>query len=117
MIYDFEHFSLKLFVSQLNVCLQTQEFHSDIIEDYLKLLEHLQQSITEIMDFYIPHATKPNLHVMCPHCKEDDPPHIEFYHTAPVMCCRRGDRPREITRSRYIPCGIHAANVRRETGK
>ena len=116
LIYDFQHFSLKLFVSQLKVCLETQEYHVDIIKDYLKLLEHLQQSITEIMDFYIPHATKPNLRVMCPLCKEDDPPHIEFDHTAPVLCCRRGDRPREITRSHYIPCGIHAANVRYEAG-
>ena len=115
LIYDFDNFCLKLFVSQLKLCLETHKYHSDIIQDYLKLLKHLNECITEIMDFYIPHATKPNLHVMCPHCK-DDPPHIEFDHTAPVLCCRRGDRPREITRSRYIPCGIDVDNIRQERG-
>ena len=99
------------------MCLETQEYHADIFEDYIKLLEYLKQSITEIMDIYIPQATKPNLHVICPHCKENDPPHIKFNHTTPVLCCRKGERPKEIARSCYIPCGIRVPNVRQERGK
>jgi len=66
------------------------------------------------MDIYIPCATKPKLHAMCPFCKEDATPHIEFDHTAPVLCCMRGDRPEEIPRSRYLPCGVDVDSLRKE---
>jgi len=118
LIYDFKHFCLILYVSQLKFCLKTQKYHVDILEDYLKLLEHLKQAVTEIMDIYIPCATKPKLHVMCPYCKEEVAPHIEFDHTAPVLCCRRRDRPEEIPRTRYIPCGIDVTDeIRKQEGK
>ena len=116
MIYDFEHSCLKVFVSQLKICLETQKYHPDIIDDYFKLLEHLKLSIAEIMNVYIPHATKPTLYVICPHCKNDGLLHIEFNHTAPVLCCAVGDRPRDVPRSHYIPCGIDINNIYRERG-
>ena len=113
LIYDFSRFCLKVYITQLLFCLERKEYHSVILDDFKKLIQHLKQSIAEIMDMFIPKATKPVLYVICPFCSEDLTPHIKFNVTAPVHCCELGDRPQELARSCYIPCGIDLENVKK----
>jgi len=113
LIYDFSRFCLKLYIAQLPFCHKRKEYHSTIVEDFKKLLQHLKQSITEIMDMFIPKATKPVLYVICPFCSQDVIPHVKFSFSTPVLCCELGDRPQELSRSHYIPCGIDLENIKK----
>ena len=116
LIYDFSNFCLKVCIAQLPSCHKKKDCYPDIINDFMTLIQHLKQSITEIMDLFIPKANKPTLYVICPFCSEDVPPHIVFDINAPVLCCEFGDEPQELSPFRYVPCGIDLKNTRKIEG-
>lgn len=114
LVYDFSHFCLKIYIGQLDFCRRkSNDYYPDIIDEFMSLIQHLKQSITKIMNIFIPNATKPLLYVICPFCEDDTTPHIKFDFNAPVLCCERGKIPREVARSRYIPCGIDLKDMKK----
>ena len=104
LIYDYKQSCLKVYISQLKFCQEKSEYHSEIFKDYIKLLKQLKHSIDEVMDVYIPHATRPILYVVCPFCKENTPPHIKLDFKEPELYCENNECHRMVNRSRYLPC-------------
>ena len=113
LIYDFSRFCLKICVAQLSFYRKRKEYHLAIVDDFKSLIEHLEQSIDEIMDIFISKATKPVLYVLCPFCGQNVTPHIKFNISTPVLCCELGDIPQELARSSYIPFGIDLENLKK----
>jgi len=112
LIYSHKYSQLKLIVSQLESCWHNKELQHSILESFQELLLQLEYSLQELMDFYLPSATKPVVFVSCPYCPPSDPPHVPYIkHEMYLYCCKRNP-VLEIPKARYIPCGIDVKGMR-----
>ena len=62
----------------------------------LELLEYLTQSLDEIINVSMPTATKPVVHVVCPHCSGTEilEPHLPLHDITcdgPLVCSKTGE--------------------------
>ena len=105
-MYDFRAYQLKLIVSQNDTCCHKEELQFSILTSFKELLLHLDQTIHQLMNFYLPSSTKPVTHVSCPYCSNVDAPHVPYMKEELYLSCSKGSALRNIAKARYTPCGM-----------
>lgn len=63
------------------------------------------------MNFYLPSSTKPVTHVSCPYCPHADAPHVPYVKEELYFSCCKDTSLRDISKMRYIPCGIDLKSI------
>ncbi|XP_065906069.1 uncharacterized protein [Dysidea avara] len=111
LVYNQKFSQLKLIVSQLESCWQEKKLQHSILESFQELLLQLENSLQELMDFYLPSATKPVVFVSCPYCPLNDPPHVPYSKDEMYLYCCKRNPVVEIPKARYIPCGIDSKGL------
>lgn len=110
IIYESNHYSLKVIVAQLKTTLDLQGKITSY-ELFLELMEYLEDCIHSVMNLYIPSAEFPVLHVACRLC-EVATPHIiikgatKISLNLPSLCCANKKGALSVLpRSHYLPFG------------
>ena len=87
--------AIHLDISNIEPVVSADE-QSQNFELRLELLEYLTQSLDEITNVSMPTATKPVVHLVCPHCSgsEISEPHLPLHDVTsggPLVCSRTGE--------------------------